>query len=76
MLWATFLEQTPPGTTGDIDDLFQDDNRRVTSSNIQLHWDSEKCKRYRIFSSDFHTHNYENLWWRKYSLPIGVGTAK
>lgn len=49
MLWAHFLERTPPGTTEDIEDLFKGQTFEVTSTDIQLHCDSEKCNGVRFF---------------------------
>jgi hypothetical protein len=50
MLWANFLEQIPPGSTQDIEDLFKNEAREINSSDIQLHCDSDKCKGVRFFN--------------------------
>jgi hypothetical protein len=50
MLWANFLEQIPPGTTQEIEDLFKNDGGEINSSDIQLHCDSDKCKGVRFFN--------------------------
>lgn len=53
MLWAEFLEKTPPGVTESIDDLFKAADvsgiAKISDVDIQLYCDSEKCNGVRFF---------------------------
>jgi len=74
MLWANFLEQIPPGSTQDIEDLFKNDTGEINSSDIQLHCESDKCKGVRFFNP-IHTPTIKAKYYEDVFVTYGCATA-